>query len=104
MVRKLQPGEAIVIYNHEANVVQLRLRYTFHAGSTPVWNRTSQPKLRKLDTGLLKELQALTAKTTQDTIYGSEQTKLTKKVEELEQLVGQLPNVMTFLLHPKAQV
>jgi Helicase HerA, central domain len=88
MVRKLQPGEAIVVYNHEANIVQLRLRYTFHGGSTPLWNHTSQPKLRKLDTGLLKELRSLTAETAHETTYESEQAKLAKKVEGLEQLVA----------------
>src|SRR5439155_12491920 len=60
MVRRLRPGEAIIVYNHEASIVQLRLRYTFHAGSTPTWNRVPQPKLRKLDAGMLKELRALT--------------------------------------------
>ncbi len=87
MVRKLQPGEAIIVYNHEANIVRLRLRSTFHAGSTPVLNRTAQPKLRKLDASLLKELRALTTETARST-YGDEQARLSKKVEELERLIA----------------
>ncbi len=85
MVRRLQPGEAIIIYNHEANIVQLRLRHTFHAGSTPTWNRVNQPKLRKLDAGMLKELRALTVGTGRGTSNNNEQAKLAIKVKELEE-------------------
>src|SRR5579885_1904725 len=35
LVRRLHPGEAIMLFNHQANVIQLRLRHTFHVGSTP---------------------------------------------------------------------
>src|SRR6266704_2374182 len=63
MVRRLHPGEAIIVYNHEANIIQIRLRYTFHAGSTPTWKHVAQPKLRKIDSGMLKELRALTVGT-----------------------------------------
>jgi hypothetical protein len=87
MVRRLRPGEAIVVYNHEANILQLRLRYTFHAGSTPTWNRVAQPKLRKLDTGMLKELRALTVGTDRKASSTSEQAKLTARVKELEEAI-----------------
>lgn len=85
MVRRLRPGEAIIIYNHEANIVQLRLRHTFHAGSTPTWNRVSQPKLRKLDAGMLKELRALTVGTGRGASGNNEQAKLAIRVKELEE-------------------
>src|SRR2546421_9406686 len=84
IVRRLRPGEAIIVYNHEASIVQLRLRYTFHAGSTPTWNRVPQPKLRKLDAGMLKELRALTVGADRRTSSNNEQAKLATKVKELE--------------------
>lgn len=87
MVRRLRPGEAIVVYNHEAKIVQLRLRHTFHAGSTPTWNRVTQPKLRKLDTGMLKELRALTVGTDRMASGNNEQAKLAKRVRELEEAI-----------------
>ncbi len=88
MVRQLQLGEAIVVYNHEAKIVRLRLRSTFHAGSTPILNRTTQPNLRKLDARLLKELQSLTAASARNTLVDSEQARLAKKLKELEQLIA----------------
>lgn len=87
MVRRLRPGEAIVVYNHEAKIVQLRLRHTFHAGSTPTWNRVTQPKLRKLDTGMLKELRALTVGTDHRASSNNEQAKLATRLKELEEAI-----------------
>jgi Predicted ATPase len=86
MVRKLQPGEAIMVYNNEAKIIQLRLRHTFHAGSTPVWNQTTQPRLRRLAPALLKELKSLTSESIQDTDK-DERNKLKKKVEDLEHII-----------------
>lgn len=89
MVRRLQPGEAVVVYNHQAKVVHMRLRYTFHAGSTPTFDRTTQPKLRKLDTTMLKELRALTASAGQSTTGGEdERLKLQRRVKELEEMLA----------------
>lgn len=88
MVRRLRAGEAIVIYNHEVNVLQLRLRHTFHVGSTPTWSRVAQPKLRKLDAGMLKELRALTVGTDRKASSTSEQTKFAAKVKELEEAIA----------------
>src|SRR5260370_298384 len=85
MVRRLQPGEAIIIYNHETNIVQLRLRYNLHPGSTPTWKRVTQPKLRKLDAGMLKELRALTVGTDRGASNNNEQAKLAIRVKELEE-------------------
>ena len=88
MVRKLRPGEAVVVYNHQVNVVQLRLRTTFHAGSTPTLRHTVQPKLRKLDASMLKELRALTKVTEETNRSGNEQEKLAQRVKELEDTVA----------------
>lgn len=88
MVRRLRPGEAIVVFNHEANVVQLRLRHTFHAGSTPTWNQIAQPKLRKLDAGMLRELRALTVGMNSKSSTKNEQTKLATRVKELEETIA----------------
>jgi uncharacterized protein len=88
MVRRLRAGEAIIVYNHEAKIVQLRLRYTFHVGSTPTWTSTAQPKLRKLDAGMLKELQALTVGSDRRAVKDNEQVKLAARVKELEGTVA----------------
>ena len=88
MVRRLNPGEAVVVYNHQVSVVQLRLRTTFHAGSTPTLSRTTQPKLRKLDTAMLRELRALTTVADKTARIGNEQTKLAQKVKELEEAIA----------------
>src|SRR5947208_15415261 len=88
MVRRLRPGEAIIVYNHEASIVQLRLRHTFHAGSTPTWNSVPQPKLRKLDAGMLKELRALTVGPDRRTSSNNEQAKLATRVKELEEAIA----------------
>lgn len=88
MVRRLRPGEAIIVYNHEANIVQLRLRFTFHAGSTPTWKRVTQPKLRKLDAGILKELRALTIGTDRRASSNNGQVKLAARVKELEEVIA----------------
>ena len=88
MVRRLQSGEAIVIYNHEARVIHLRLRYTFHVGSTPTWIHESQPKLRKIDAKMLKELQALNSESSERDAKENEQLKLARKVKELEEAIA----------------
>lgn len=89
MVRRLGPGEAIVVFNHEAKAVQLRLRYTFHVGSTPTLSHSTEPKLKKLDTALLKELRALTISSNRTTPSGNEQTRLLQKIKELEEIILQ---------------
>ncbi len=88
IVRKLQPGEAIMLYNHQASVVRLRLRYTFHVGSTPTFSAVAQPKLRKLDERMLKELQGLLATTQQEGISKDERKMLAQRIEELEEAVA----------------
>lgn len=34
-IRQLQPGEVVVVANSQTSIVKIRLRHTFHAGSTP---------------------------------------------------------------------
>jgi len=87
LVRKLRLGEAIVVYNHHTSVVQLRHRYTFHAGSTPTLIPTLQPKLRKLSEAVLKELRTLMTSANRETTDSSGQMKLARRVKELEKAV-----------------
>jgi hypothetical protein len=87
-VRRLQPGEAIVLYNHHISTVRLRLRYTFHAGSTPTLSSASQPKLRKLDEAVLRELRALTASNVEGNLENDERIRLARKVKDLEEAIA----------------
>src|SRR5712691_4587360 len=88
MVRRLQPGEAIVLYNHQVQVIRLRLRSTFHAGSTPTHRPSIQPKLRRLDEAVLKELRALITSNNQGTLNNDERAKLSRRVKELEEAIA----------------
>lgn len=88
MVRKLHAGEAIIVSNHEVSTVQLRIRHTFHAGSTPTLSNVTQPELRKIDATLLKELRALTVGTDRKAPSDNEQLKLAMRVKELEEVVA----------------
>jgi len=56
MVGELQPGQAIILSEHKAHTVQIRLRHTFHVGATPELVSSAIPKLRKIDKALLAEL------------------------------------------------
>jgi hypothetical protein len=87
MIRKLEPGEAIVIYNHHIDVKRIRLRDTFHAGSTPTYTPLVQPKLRKLDEAVLKELKALIS-THQANLPRDERSKLAQQVKELQETLA----------------
>lgn len=87
MVRKLQPGEAIIIYNHQINVIHIRLRRTFHVGSTPTHKEFIQPKLRKLDNAMLKELQGMIASANPSSAANDERVRLLQRVKELEETV-----------------
>lgn len=89
MVRRLEPGEAVVIYNHHVHVMRIRLRYTFHAGSTPTYRPIVQPKLRKLDEAVLKELQTLIFDANQANLGSDERTRLARRVKDLEEALTQ---------------
>jgi len=56
IVLQLQPGQAVVVWNNKAQVVNIRVRTTFHAGSTPELDDTAAPTLRKLDNRLLEQI------------------------------------------------
>lgn len=58
-VRGLTPGRAIVVHNQEPQIVQIRLRHTFHAGATPSMLLVEKPDLRKVDEALLNELREM---------------------------------------------
>jgi uncharacterized protein len=88
MIRKLQPGEAVVIYNHQAQTINIRLRHTFHVGSTPTHSPALKPKLRKLDETMLKELRILIASTNQVSLVNGEQARLVRRVKELEEALA----------------
>lgn len=89
LVRRLHPGEAIMLFNHQASVIQVRLRHTFHVGSTPTLSPIAQPKLRKLNDAVLGELRDLFVSTGQQALERDERTKLTRRVKELEEALAQ---------------
>lgn len=82
MVGKLHPGEAVVVYNHEARVAHVRVRHTFHAGSTPTFGEDGPPALRHIDTALLQELQRALAASSRRP--DDDEGKLTRRVREME--------------------
>lgn len=86
MVRKLQPGEAVVIYNHQVHVVHIRQRHTFHVGSTPTHDTVRQPELRRIDEVMLRELRSLIFNANNDASNGDERSKLVSRIRELEEL------------------
>ncbi|HVB21624.1 MAG TPA: DUF87 domain-containing protein [Ktedonobacteraceae bacterium] len=87
MIRKLQPGEAIVIYNNQVNILHIRLRRTFHVGSTPTHAPITQPTLRKLDNAMLKELRSMIVNAPNAPTANDERVKLLQKINELEEIV-----------------
>lgn len=88
MVRKLQLGEAIVMYNHQVNIIHIRLRRTFHAGSTPTHAPIAQPTLRKLDNAMLKELRSMLVNATNTPTANDERAKFSQRIEELEEILA----------------
>jgi len=87
MVGRLHSGEAIVLYNHEVTVVQIRLRETFNAGATPSLTTSALPKLRRIDKAVLEELKKITAKS--GLPETDEKAKLSKRIKELKDLALQ---------------
>ncbi len=86
MIRKLQPGEAVVVYNHQVHVVHIRHRLTFHVGATPTYDSVKQPKLRRIDEAMLRELRALIGNAKNDESNKDERAKLIHRIRELEEL------------------
>jgi hypothetical protein len=86
MIRKLQPGEAVVVYNHQVHVVHIRHRHTFHVGSTPTHETVKQPKLRRIDEAMLRELRALLVNANNDESDRDDLAKLVSRIRELERL------------------
>jgi uncharacterized protein len=88
MVRKLLPGEAIVVHDNQVHILRMRVRHTFHAGSTPIHASIGHPKLRKLDEAMLKELRLLMASNQQSSSDIDERMKLARRVKELEEALA----------------
>jgi hypothetical protein len=88
MIRRLQPGEAIVIYNHQVNVAHIRHRRTFHVGSTPMYDTVKQPKLRRIDEATLTELRALIVDSKNSVSMTDERSRLIRRIKELEEMVS----------------
>ncbi len=89
LVRRLHPGEAIMVFNHQASVIQLRVRHTFHVGSTPTLSPIAEPKLRKLNDAVLGELRELLLGAGQQALERDERAKLARRVMELEEELAQ---------------
>lgn len=90
LVGNLTTGQVIVISNHTPQIAHIRLRDTFHAGSTPALEGNAQPELRHVDAALLKELQAAIAVTKPDTKEESKLHRAERRIKELETLVTDL--------------
>lgn len=90
IVGKLQPGQAILLRDHQATVVQIRLRHTFHVGATPELTTSVLPELRRIDAALLNELRRAISQGTEqeDGVTEVKQlhAKLAQKDVEIEQL------------------
>jgi len=84
LVGALQPGQVVVVSNHTPQVVQIRLRHTFHAGSTPVLGEHAQPELRRINETLLHELQQMIATSSP---AAKDERRLEKRMRELEALL-----------------
>lgn len=84
VVGSLYPGQVVVVSNHVPQVAQIRLRHTFHAGSTPMLGGIEQPELRQIDATLLQELQKMI--TTSSPIVNDEK-RLEKRIKDLEALL-----------------
>lgn len=88
MTGTLATGEAIILHNHIVQTAHIRLRHTFHAGSTPTMETSAQPELKRIDASLLQELQALLATTQHEKTPDSERKHL-KRIAELETLLNE---------------
>lgn len=84
-VGALAPGAVVVVSNHQPVVAHIRLRHTFHAGSTPTLGDVTPPELRRVDTSLLRDLQELLAKP-EDSKH---EQKAERRIKELETLLAE---------------
>ncbi len=86
MIGRLQPGGVLILHNHAVQSATIRLRHTFHAGSTPTMEAGAQPELKRVDASLLQELQALLASSKQEKTPDTERKHL-KRITELESVL-----------------
>jgi hypothetical protein len=87
IVRKLEPGEAIIVHDHLVDVIHIRLRHTFHAGFTPLYEPVTHPTLRKLDETTLQELKTLIATISTPSAEDSK-AKLEQRIKDLEDVLS----------------
>ncbi len=86
IVGGLAQGQAIVLYQHTAQVAQIRRRATFHAGATPTLDAEAAPHLRAIDAATLAELRAMLEKEESEADVESSPLSLRReqRVSELE--------------------
>jgi Predicted ATPase len=92
MIRPLQPGQAVVMYNDEPRVVQIRQRHTFHGGATPDGSM-ALPTLKTFDKQVLNSLRAAFASAAPletVTALQAEVTRLQAVVAERDTKIAQL--------------
>jgi hypothetical protein len=75
-VRDLVPGSVFLIRGKNVDRVQIRKRFTFHAGATPMLGE-NQPHLRTVDGALLEELHAIATQSVKE--GGSDELSRLKK-------------------------
>ena len=87
MVSSLRKGEAIFLAEHAPQRVLIRLRDTYHAGSTPELEARTTPELRKIDQRMLIELRELAQQVgdEKDDIVASLEAQLLAKEKETEE-------------------
>jgi hypothetical protein len=104
IVPSLLPGQAIVLWNNQVQVVQIRPRHTHHVGSTPGLDGLAKQDLKKLDTSLLKEVKKLTTTTEkpplskmelapikdETPVLKAEIEKLKKQLAQKDEIINQL--------------
>lgn len=81
MIAGLGKGQAIVLYDEEITLAQVRLRETFHVGATPTLTESALPELRTIDAGLLAELRELAQHAEPES---SDPEELRQRIKQLE--------------------
>lgn len=83
IIGNLRSGQAIVLNNHQVDVIQVRLRHTFHVGATPQLRASNVPRLRRVDLAMLENLKNLLSQ------VKTQENSLEKTIRELQDLVDE---------------
>jgi hypothetical protein len=59
LIQSLKVGEAAVVYQYQVKTAMIRMRDTYHVGTTPDLAVDEKPELRKIDQAMLDELKKL---------------------------------------------